>query len=289
LALHGVLFFVRARHGAQHVAAPTAAPPELVEVEAPDLEPAPEAPATPDTSPSAEHAGSATAAAARAAIRAPEVETASSDSVNSADAPSGTAADAPAAPAAVASAEAPARKINLGLDGTFFMRPPSEELPRVRKPEYQRQMEAAIAADEVKHGLARGNAFVGPLNAAAREFGPTRGEALLRVTVGADGALTDLEFLQGSASEWAEALKSFRELASRKRVRVPAGARGVRVTFAVKAKVQTPSGHEVKGVDVASPSLAPDGLLLNGKYDLADLGGGPQRMVYAHVVSEEVL
>jgi len=169
------------------------------------------------------------------------------------------------------------------------MRPGAEELPRVRKSGIQRELDSAIAASDVQHGLARGNALLGSLNAAVRDVGPIRGEALFRVTVGPDGTLSDVELLAGQASNWTSALKAFRELATRKHVRVPAGALGLRVTFAVKAKVQLPSGAEVKGPEVAGPSLAPNGLTLHGTFDVADIGANAQRLVYAHVVSEEVL
>jgi hypothetical protein len=285
--LHGLLFFVRARHSLPPCVPPGTRAPELVEIEAPDIEPAPEAAAASDTEHAAASASTPSAGAVRAA-HSPHTTEASTDSAPSADANSGNS-DAPAGPAAVASAEPPARKIDLGLDGNFFMRPPSEQLPRVHKSEFQHQLEVSISADDVKHGLARGNAFLGSLNAAVRDAGPTRGEALLRVTVGPDGALSDVEFLHGTAADWAGALQSFRVMASHKRARLPAGARGLRVTFSVKAKVQLPSGTDVPGVDVASPSLAPNGLTLHGTFDVADTGANAQRLVYAHVVSEEVL
>ena len=215
----------------------------------------------------------------------PGSEAAGAEALSSSDA----AADSSATPSAQASADPAPRKIDLGLSEGYFMRPPSEEFPRVRKSGVERQLEASLLADDVRHGLARGNALLGALNAAVRDVGPVRGEALLRVTVGADGSFSDVEFLQGAASDWASALAAFRELATRKRVRVPPGARGLRVTFAVKAKVQLPSGAEVKGVDVANPSLAPNGLTLHGTFDVADIGAGAQRLVYARVVSEELL
>ncbi len=86
-------------------------------------------------------------------------------------------------------------------------------------------------------------------------------------------------------------LNAFRQLAARKHVRLPAGAKGLRVTFSVRAKVQRPSGKEADetAVRLADPSLAPNGLVPSGDFDLADLGGGSQRLVYARVVSEEVL
>jgi hypothetical protein len=292
--LHGLLFFVRARHTQPPAAPPAARAPELVEIEAPDIEPAPEAASASDAERASARASTpaVSAVSAAGAVRAAHSLQTSEPSPDSA--PPSTAADsgnsdAPGGPSGVASTEAPGRKIDLGLDGQFFMRPPSEQLPRVHKSEFQHQLEVSISADDVKHGLARGNAFLGSLNAAVREAGPTRGEALLRVTVGADGALSDVEFVHGTAADWAGALQSFRQIASRKRARLPPGARGLRVTFSVKAKVQLPSGTEVKGVDVADPSLAPNGLTLHGTFDVADTGASAQRLVYAHVVSEEVL
>lgn len=116
-------------------------------------------------------------------------------------------------------------------------------------------------------------------------FGPVRGDALLSVTIGADGGLTSAELLRGTASEWSSVMDSFRALAAGKRLRVPPGARGLRVTFSIQAKVQRPSG---KGVDASGIDIAPNGSLRR-TFDVADLGAGTQRLVYARVVSEEVL
>ncbi|HWZ89045.1 MAG TPA: hypothetical protein VNW92_09345, partial [Polyangiaceae bacterium] len=90
---------------------------------------------------------------------------------------SGGPVDAVDAPPADANTGKPARPIDLGLDGNFFMRPPSEELPRVRKSSVQRQLEASLSANDVQRGLARGSALLGSLNAAVRDTGPARGEA----------------------------------------------------------------------------------------------------------------
>jgi outer membrane biosynthesis protein TonB len=292
LALHGLLFFSRARHvSARPTPIATRAAEELIEVEAPSVE---EASRDLTTGSDATRAAAQTAHAALSAqsraMTHSQTETPSAEIPEGADAPAADATpnDALAANSAQPNSDPAPRKIDLGLDGHFFMRPPSEEFPRVHKSVVQQQLEAAIAADDVKHGLARGNALLGSLNAAVRDKGPVRGEALLRVTVGPDGTLTDLEFLRGSASDWASALQSFRELAARKHVRVPPGARGLRVTFSIKAKVQLPSGEEVRA-SVDSPSLAPNGMTLKGTFDVGDIGSGPQRLVYAHVVSEEVL
>jgi hypothetical protein len=289
LALHGLLLLVRTRH------VPPGSPPatstaveQLVELEEPAV-----SDSTREVSPSTDTPAARTAptpAAFHGSSHASAVETASADPAGAdPTANGGLTPDAAPATSAEASVGAPPRKIDLGLSDGFFMRPPSEQFPRVRKSGVQRQLEASLSADDVRHGLARGNALLGSLNAAVRDAGPVRGEALLRVTVGSDGSFSDVEFLQGAVSDWASALSLFRELAMRKRVRVPPGARGLRVTFAVKAKVQLPSGTEVKGVDTAKPSLDPNGLTLHGTFDVADTGASAQRLVYARVVSEEVL
>ena len=216
------------------------------------------------------------------------------------------AADAFAAPVAAASAEVgdaqPARKIDLGLDGHFFLHDPgpapaagpaseAELGPRARKSNAQRQLQAALSADDVKRGLARGNALVGSLSSAARAEGPMRGEAIFRATMAADGSFGTVELVRGTAAEWAAVLSAFRKLAALKQVRLPSGAKGLRVTFSVKAKVQLPSGKEVNetAVRLSDPSVGQNGMMPSGDFDLADLGASAQRLVYARVLSEEVL
>jgi hypothetical protein len=267
-----------------------------------DTLPAAPAAAEPEGASSSDDAANAAPAAvaslaARPAAVVPRVAS-SSQLEPAADAPEAVAAAGTGVTAQNGETAAPERKIDLGLDGHFFLGPPSVMLPRVQSPEVRRhrpdpqqRLNDALAAADVQRGLARGNEFVGSLNSAVREDGPVRGEAMFRVTVGADGGLLSAELVHGSESEWSSALKSFRALAARRHLRVPPGAHGLRVTFSVKAKVQRPSGKEVEAssVGVAEPSLKPNGMTLHGDFDLADLGGGGQRLVYARVVSEEVL
>lgn len=306
LALHGLLLFVRARHDLLS-SRPLLEPPaeQSIDIDDPSLgDPAlavPAEPAAPSSAPvSAEGiaARSASPSARVARLEPPTVSSSEAPSIAEVPAAGDSVAAGSAAPDAREAAGAePERKIDLGLDGHFFLGPPSEMLPRIRRPDKrpnlnpQQRLENALAADDVQRGMARGNAFVGSLNAAARESGPVRGEATFRVTVGADGGLLSAELVRGTGADWSAALSSFRALAAQKRLRVPPGARGLRVTFSVKAKVQRPSGKEVESspVGVAGPSLAPNGLAPHGDFDLADLGGGGQRLVYARVVSEEVL
>jgi len=301
LALHGLLLLARSRHEAtSSPRVPEQAADQLFEIDDPTLGAA--APAAPMEPASVSDAADTASAEPTTRVARAEPRLASSSQLPTvADAPasedsvvSGVGATANQEEAAPAE---PERKIDLGLDGHFFLGPPSEMLPRIRKPDAkprpdpQRRLENALAADDVQRGLARGNALVGSLSAAAREAGPVRGEAMFRVTVGADGGVLSAELVRGAGSDWAAALSSFRALAARKRLRVPPGAHGLRVTFSVKAKVQRPSGKEVEAspVEVAGPSLSPNGLVPHGDFDLADLAGGGQRLVYARVVSEEVL
>ena len=290
LALHGALFLLRSRHAPQHVPVATQPATELeVELAPPPTEEQPaDVAAEPSEAQAASHAPSAVAArpGTHAAESAASGLSAASDSdaLPGADsAPnSGTASAPPGAGSAEARAASP---INLHLDDGFFMRPSSEDLPRVHKPEIQRQLEAAVMADDVKRGAARGNVLLGSLNDAVRGSGPVRGEALLSVVVGADGSVSTVQVLRGAASEWASAIESFRALAARKHVRVPAGARGLRVTFSIQSKVQLPSGKALG----SGGNVQPSGLGLSGTFDVADIGAVAQRMVHAHVVSEELL
>jgi hypothetical protein len=278
---------VRARHPTPLSAPAAPTSKQTVELEDAPLAAEPQ-PSEPTSSP-APDARSASAAFARSPARASGAHGLAAAESTAAEGALGEAAGGDPAPTAAGSAAPAERKIDLGLDGHFFMRPSAEEPPRPKKSGIQRELDSALAASDVAHGLARGNALLGSLDTAVRDVGPIRGEALFRVTVGPDGSLSDVELLSGQAANWTSALKAFRELAMRKHVRVPAGALGLRVTFAVKAKVQLPSGAEVKGPEVAAPSLAPNGLTLHGTFDVADIGAKPQRLVYAHVVSEEVL
>lgn len=309
LALHAALLLVRTRHRPDlaHPTEPGATPTqieidELSEVLAPSVPQAALAPPEPNEALPAARVAALQPATAAGPASAPPSDAVLTPEVEAGPAP-GVASAEPVANGA------PARPIDLGLDGRMFMHLPSGANagteptvdrpaaplaplgPRAPHSDVQRQLQASLVADDVKRGLARGNVFIGSLNTAARAEGPLRGEALVRVTVGADGSLLGIELASGAAADWAATVRSFRELATRKRVKVPPGARGMRISFAVKAKVQRPSGKEVQSsaVGVDTPSLKPNGLVPGGDFDLADLGGGGQRLVYARIVSEEVL
>lgn len=124
-----------------------------------------------------------------------------------------------------------------------------------------------------------------------RHSGPTRGQAVIRVTVNAQGEVTSLELASGGLDDWAAVLNSFRQQVKSKRVRVPSSAAGLRITFSVTAKVQRPSGKEIESppVGVSGPAAVSGGLAMLGTFDLADLSNKTARMLAVRVVSEEQL
>jgi len=152
-------------------------------------------------------------------------------------------------------------------------------------------LNASILADDVRRGRARGNVLLGPINSAVREVGLTHGDAVIQVTVNSQGALSGIELLRGDAHDWSAVLQAFRQRAKSKRVPVPSGTQGLRVTLNVSAKIQRTSGKEVESsaIGVNQPSLAPNGMTFMGDFDLSDLANKTNHMVYARVTAEELL
>ncbi|HEY8944567.1 MAG TPA: hypothetical protein VIM73_09905 [Polyangiaceae bacterium] len=190
------------------------------------------------------------------------------------------------------------RKIDLGLDGNLFLVPPGQgarsltkdQKARAGSAEIQRRLTQSFVTADVERGLARGGALIGTLNAAVRATGPARGDAMFSVTVDSSGNVAAVELLRGESKDWSAVARAFREQVRKKQLRIPKGARGLRVTYAVQAKVQYPSGRTAAPpVQLKSPSLAPGGLIPEVGFDAGDIGAKAQRMVYARVVSEEVL
>lgn len=201
------------------------------------------------------------------------------------------------------SALATEQKINLGLNGDLLRMLDAQRaanpvgLPQKRArridagPELTRRLTAAILTEDLRHGHARGNVLSGALDSAVRHSGPTRGQAMIRVTVNASGEVTGVKLVRGEDDDWSAVLRTFGQEARSKRVRVPSGAAGLRITFSVSAKVQRPSGKEIDSAPggFASPSMAPDELTMNGTFDLADLSNKSARMLAVRIVNEELL
>lgn len=196
-----------------------------------------------------------------------------------------------------------ASKIDLGLNGGLVRilssQPPAKPQEVAVKQRVRRDVDATITrefsasllADDVRRGHARGNVLVGPLTSAVREAGLTRGDAIIRVTLDSQGSFSGVELLQGDARDWSTVLQAFRQRAKSKRVPVPSGAQGLRVTLNVTAKIQRTSGKEVQSsaIGVNQPSLAPNGMTFMGDFDLSDLANKTTHRVYARVTAEELL
>lgn len=134
--------------------------------------------------------------------------------------------------------------------------------------------------------------MISALSASVRQAGPAdHGSAILRVTFNASGELSGVELLKGGVKDWAAAIQLFRARAKGKRLQLPSGAAGLRVTYDVRSKLQLPSGASADSgpVRLERPSLMPNGLTLRGDFDPTDLSGKTSRIVSARVVAEEVL
>jgi len=300
--LHAACFATYGFHHATHSAVSPPEEAELsVELEAQVAPSAPTEPASVDVGTQSEAASGAVAAKASPKRSAPPAAILTAPEVTEPIHADDAAVAVPSAEPQVATAERP-RKVDLGLDGRMFWTMPqatdsgSTTAPSVpRRPpgkeEVQRRLDDALVNREVSRNLASGGALVGSLNSAVRQEGPVRGDALFRVTVDSLGQVGSIELLQGAPKEWSAAIAAFRSQISKKRLRVPAGAKGLDITFSVRAKVQLPSGRDASSsaIRADSPSFAPNGLTLRGDFDLADIGADGQRMVYVRVQSEKVL
>lgn len=194
----------------------------------------------------------------------------------------------------------PSSAIDLGLDGKF-LRPTFRDAqaqrraPRDLGVELQRKLDesfrGAAVEEDVQRGRGRGNVLLGALSSAVRTSGPPFGEAIISAAFNSSGELNGLTLIRGTAGDWSKAIQAFREQAKRKKVPVPAGAKGLRVTFRVATKIQHPSGKEIghPPVSIDPPSLAASGLTLKGAFDVADLSGKSSQSVSARVISEEVV
>lgn len=187
--------------------------------------------------------------------------------------------------------------IDLGLSGELFRpRPGDERSLGEARPDataITRRLNDSLAAnDGVERGRARGNVLISALSASVRQAGPAeQGSAIIRVTFNASGELSGVELLKGGVNDWAAAIQSFRARARGKRLQLPRGAAGLRVTYDVRSKLQLPSGAAADSgpIRLERPSLMPNGLTLRGDFDPTDLSGKTSRVVSARVVAEEVL
>jgi len=171
LALHGLVLSLRVWHRPVESSLNAKVPAATQSVELQEF-PVEEAPPEPALAPSPPNEPSAPTAVAGRVAALPARSINATVEASAEPAPAGDALAAPIADGSTEAGDArPGRKIDLGLDGRFFLHEPapansaepsaaSELGPRARKSTMQRQLEAALSADDVARGLARGNALV---------------------------------------------------------------------------------------------------------------------------------
>jgi hypothetical protein len=180
----------------------------------------------------------------------------------------------------------PSTTIDLGLQSRSLALPAQQALVRreKRQSDIQNVLRAEIAKDDVDRGLARGGVLVDSMRGSVQTAGPARGTAVIAVFVDEHGEARDVELVSGNDAEWGEVLRLFRSKARAKRVSLPPGARGMRLTMSVSARVQRVSGADAKGSAVALDTIP-----LSGSFDVADLSGVVRRQSYVRILSEQVL
>jgi hypothetical protein len=102
----------------------------------------------------------------------------------------------------------------------------------------------ALADADVQRGLGRGGPAVAALEEVARESdAPARGVATFDVVVNRSGSAdVRLESADADFDAWSRLTRAMAEAVTRKSVRIPPGARGLRVTVRLDARVQWPNG-----------------------------------------------
>ena len=111
---------------------------------------------------------------------------------------------------------------------------------------------------------------------AIQTYGPGRGDAVITATLDANGNVGDVELVSGTDGEWANVIRALRRQML-VHVRVPPGARGLRVTLKVSVKIQ-----RVSGIDARRSAI---GLT----FDVSDLSGVIERLANVRILSEEIL
>ena len=141
--------------------------------------------------------------------------------------------------------------------------------------------ESLDEADRQK-GLGAGGPCATQAQAAMRmEGAPTTGVGTFEIVTDESGQVTGVILADSNAAGFQRVRDALLGLLRSQRLRVPPGARGMRILVRVEARVQTPSGlADGKHVEFSG---------LGGKFDLADIGAHAVRVVSARVVGEQRL
>jgi len=110
---------------------------------------------------------------------------------------------------------------------------------------------------------------------------PLAGHAIFAVTIDATGTVLRIgvESSSGDRSAWDEIARDSTAALSQRKLRVPAGTKGLALRIAVDSAMQLPSGGQ--------HAITPEGL--GGRFDVSDIGASPQRVVAAHTLSASSL
>ena len=193
----------------------------------------------------------------------------------------------------------PAASVDVGSFGGLYLVTPapgaSETLGFTGPGSYRNGAMAAASAnalhDTVQHALtdplhARdlelGLMGDGPVLSALRDTtrampSPLAGHAIFAVTIDATGAVLHIgvEESSGDRTAWDEIARDSTAALSQKKLRVPAGSKGMAFRITVESAMQLPSGAQ-HGVSLEG---------LGGRFDVSDIGSRPQRVVAAHTLS----
>ncbi len=161
----------------------------------------------------------------------------------------------------------------------------------------------ALDEEDAKRGMSRGAPVKVAVDAAAHTSdAPGEGKAVFDVAVDATGEChINLLSSNGDFEQWNRLAAVIRNHLAGKRVRVPPGARGLRVVVEVEARQQFPDGTTAKdlggkvGMSDQGPSASYRGKVCGIGLTLGGLGGGcspenagakPTRVVYSRIASE---
>jgi hypothetical protein len=110
---------------------------------------------------------------------------------------------------------------------------------------------------------------------------PLAGHAIFAVTIDAAGTVLRIgvESSSGDRTAWDEIARDSTAALSQRKLRVPAGSKGLALRIAVDSSMQLPSGA-AHGVSVEG---------LGGRFDVSDIGARPQRVVAAHTLTASSL
>jgi hypothetical protein len=147
----------------------------------------------------------------------------------------------------------------------------------------QKALDTELSVRDVQVGLARGGVLVERVNRAIQTSGPGRGNAIITVTLDDGGNVEIVELSSGADSEWSNLIRVLRNGAP-VRVRMPSGAKGLRVTLKVSAKIQ-----RVSGVDTRKSAVALGANPLSSTFDVVDISGATERLASVRILSEEIL